>query len=166
MALTAITIPSPEREQWLDRHLPYRIQILRGLALYDAHGGPNGPWMPVFPGIFEASLVACRWSASFLGLCLAKSGSLQQVTKRPKVTDVFSVDVGGALVDPTVLPAAESTLLALVFKGANVASAHPVREGAHAMTPAEVPKASVLLIRLIETHVYDRLGLAYPEWKG
>lgn len=105
------------------------------------------------------------WSASFLGLYLDR-GSLQQATRRQKRTDVFALDMGGSLIDPASLPHNQRVLLIAVFKGANVASAHPVREGAHSMNPRQVDAAAALMILKIKTHLYDVPSLPVPEWKG
>jgi hypothetical protein len=165
MPLRPIIIRSPERERWLDAHLPYRIEILRGLDIYNSNGGPGGRLRPVFPSIFEAALIACRWSACFLGLRLDKA-SLRQATKRQKPNDVFAADLGGTLIDPAALPRDQRVLLISVLKGANVASAHPAREGAHSMVPEDVDAASALMIVKLRTHVYDVLGLRLPRWSG
>jgi len=163
MPLQRIVLPSPEREKWVTKHVPYRIRILRGLAIYNAQGGKNGALQPVFPSIFEASLIICRWTANFLGLCLDEKRSLQQATRRKHATDIFVIDVGGALVDPAALSDAERMLLTSVLDGANVASAHPTREGRGSMDWRDVEPASALLIEKLKTNLYDVLGMDFPK---
>jgi hypothetical protein len=164
MSLKPVLIPSPERERWLDVHLPYRIRILCGLKIYKEQGGPKGPLLSVFPGIFESTLSTCRWASNFLGL-YPWGNSLKQTAKRNFASDVFAVDLGGTLVDPAALSINEYALLFSVLKGANVASAHPVREGQHSMKWQDVDPAASLLIQKIETHVYGVLKLIVPTWK-
>ena len=167
MPLTPKLISSPERERWLNKHVPYRIQILRGLEAYNASGGPDGLMRHVFPNIFESTLMACRWTMSFLGLRFTrKTGMLREVTKRREETDIFSIDLGGTLIEPTKLPQSDLDLLGTVFKAANVGSAHPGQEGAHSMTPEQVGPAAILLISKTKVHLYDILGRPVPTWKG
>jgi hypothetical protein len=158
-------IPSPERERWLNEHVPYRIKMLDGLDAFVATGGRRGPFEPVFPSIFESALIACRWSGNFLGLRESK-GVLCPIKKRhARGGDVFSVDLGGTLVDPNSLTKSEAALLACVLLGANVATAHPTKEGIHPMIWDDVRLAAPLLILQIKLHLYDVLGLRVPEWK-
>ena len=166
MRLQPIMISSQERERWLNAHVPYRIQILRGLTIYNEQRGPNGPLLPVFPGIFESTLLAFRWAANFLGLYLDKTGSLRQAEKRKYPTDVFVFDLGGTLIDPAKLSPEERALLISVVEGADKASAHATIEGAHSMTWKQVNPAAALMIRKIKTHLYDVLGMQVPEWKS
>lgn len=165
MSFVATPIPSPERERWLENHVPYRIQILRGLAIYKQNHGPEGLMRPVFPCIFEASLMACRWAAAFLGLRFNGKDLERVQGKRQHTDDVFVVDLGGTLIDPAVLPLMDRNLLATVFRGADKASAHPVREGQHSMTVQDVVGAAPLLISKINVHLYGPLGLQIPEWR-
>ena len=157
-----IIIPSPQRERWLTQHVPYRISILRGLTVCDEQGGPKGLFRPVFPCIFEASLIVCRWTANFFGLHVHK-GTLKLVHERKKTTDVFAIDVGGFLVDPNSLQPEQQKLLTSVLLGANVASAHPTREEIGLMDWEDVKPASVLLIEKTRKHLYDPLGMDLPE---
>ncbi|HYB60675.1 MAG TPA: hypothetical protein VEH50_04270 [Methylomirabilota bacterium] len=167
MSLQPHLLPPLEQEAWVADHLPYRIQVLRGLEIYDASGGFNSALRPVQPCIFEGTLLNCRWAAYFLGLDL-QGNLLTQLAQRKRDNDVHAVDIGGTLVNPTDsadLSVAERALLASVLKGANVAAAHPVREGAHLMKDVYVGPAAKLLIKLIETHVYGVLGKPVPPWK-
>ena len=99
MSLQPIIIPSPERDRCLNEHIPYRIRMLRGLDAWVATGRRSSPLEPVFPSIFESALIACRWSGNFLGLRASPKGALVPIQKRPKDTDVFSIDLGGTRVD-------------------------------------------------------------------
>jgi hypothetical protein len=164
MSLLPNVIPSPERERWLNEHVPYRIKMLDGLKDFVATGGRSGPLEPVFPSIFESALIACRWSGNFLGLCVSKD-VLCPIKKRPRDGDVFSIDLGGTLVDPNSLSKSEAALLRCVLLGANVATAHPTKEGIHPMIWDDVRLAAPLLILQIKLHLYDVLGLRVPEWK-
>jgi hypothetical protein len=158
-------IPSPERERWLNEHVPYRIKMLDGLDAFVATGGRRGPLEPVFPSIFESALIACRWSGNFLGLRESK-GVLCPIKKRhARGGDVFSVDLGGTLVDPNSLTKSDAALLGCVLLGANVATAHPTKEGIHPMTWDDIRLAAPFLILQIKLHLYDVLGLLVPEWK-
>lgn len=165
MGIQPRLIQSPERERWLRNHIPYRVHILRGLDIYNARGAINGPLRPAQPSLFEAALVTCRWIASFMGVSLDKSGNLRQTLSRPKKDDVFSIDLGARLLDPSLLPPAEEALLAAVLKGANVASAHAVLEGAHNMNDAQVAPAAALLVTQVKLCVYDYLGMPMPHWE-
>jgi len=68
MSFPPIMIQTPEREQWLNQHVPYRIKMLQGPQDFIATGGRRGPLEPAFPSIFESAVIACRWSGNFLGL--------------------------------------------------------------------------------------------------
>jgi hypothetical protein len=159
-------IPSPERERWLNKHVPYRIKLLDGLRAFVANGGRRGPLEPVFPSVFESALIACRWSGNFLGLRESK-GVLCPIKERYNRGDVFSIDLRGTLVDPNSLTKSDAALLGCVLRGANVATAHPTREGIDPVTVTwdDVRSAAPLLIRQIKLHLYDVLGLQVPEWK-
>src|SRR5690348_16055436 len=100
MSLLSDSIRSPERERWLNEHVPYRIKMLRGLDTFVATDGKTGPLELVFPSIFESALMACRWSGNFLGLRVSKKGVLCSIEERLHSEDVFSIDLGGKLVDP------------------------------------------------------------------
>jgi len=167
MSLLPTLIPSPERERWLNDHVPYRIKMLQGLDAFVATDGRRGPLEPVFPSIFESALIACRWFGNFLGLCVSKKGVLCSIEKRRHSGDVFSIDLGGKLVDPNSLTNGDAALLRRVLLGANVATAHATREGIHTdpVTWDDVRSAAPLLIRQIKSHLYDVLGLQVPEWK-
>jgi len=166
MPLLPEPIPSPERDRWLNDHVPYRIKMLGGLDTFVTTGGRKGPLEPVFPSIFESALIACRWSGNFLGLRVSKEGVLCPVKKRhSRGGDVFCIDLGGTLVDPNSLSKSDAALLTSVLLGADVATAHATREGIHPMTWADVRLAAPFLIRQIEVHLYDVLGLQVPEWK-
>jgi len=167
MSLLPNFIPSPERERWLNEHVPYRIKMLRGLDAFVETDGRTGPLEPVFPSMFESALIACRWSGNFLGLCVSKKGVLCSIEKRHHTGDVFSIDLGGTLVDPNSLTKSHTTLLRRVLLGANVATAHPTREGIHPdpVTWDDVRLAAPFLIRQIKVHLYVVLGLQVPEWK-
>ena len=158
-------IPSPERERWLNEHVPYRIKMLEGLDAFVATSGRTGPLEPVFPSIFESALIACRWSGNFLGLREFK-GVLCSIKKRhARGGDVFSVDLGGTFVDPYSLIKSDAALLGRVLLGANLATAHPTKEGIHPMTWDDVRFAAPFLILQIKLHLYDVLDLRVPEWK-
>ena len=160
----AKTIAPSERENWLYKHVPYRIQILRGLAIYNEQRGPNGPLLPVFPCIFEASLVICRWTANFLGLKFDRRTRTLRRPREREDDDVFVFDLGGTLIDPAELLPEEQALLISVLEGANKASAHATIEGSHSMTPGQVKPAAALMIGKIKTHLYDVLRMQVPEW--
>ena len=165
MSFPPLIIPSPEREQWLNKHVPYRIKMLQGLDAFVTSGGRTGPLEPVFPSIFESALIACRWSGNFLGLVSPK-GVLRPIKDRhARGGDVFSIDLGGTLVDPNSLTKNEAALLGCVLLGANLATAHPTREGIYPMTWDDVRSAAPLLILQIQLHLYDVLGIKVPEWK-
>jgi len=167
MYLLPTLIPSPERERWLNEHVPYRIKMLQGLDAFVATDGRRGPLEPVFPSIFESAVIACRWSGNFLGL-RESNGVLCPITKRhARGGDVFSIDLGGALVDPNSVTNSNAALLGCVLLGANVATAHATREGIHPepVTWDDVRSAAPLLIRQIKLHLYDVLGIRVPEWK-
>lgn len=118
MSLLPKFIPSPERERWFNEHVPYRIKMLRGLDAFVATDGRTGPLEPVFPSMFESALIACRWSGNFLGLCVSKKGVLCSIEKRHHSGDVFSIDLGGTLVDPDSLTKSDAALLRRVLLGA------------------------------------------------
>lgn len=158
-------IPSPERERWLNEHVPYRIKMLHGLDAFVANGGQKGPLEPVFPSIFEGALIACRWSGNFLGLRESKGVLCPKTKRHPRGADVFSIDLGGTLVDPNSLAKSDAALLGRVLLGASVATAHPTREGIHRMKWGDVRLAAPILILQIKLHLYDVLGLRVPEWK-
>ena len=103
--------------------------MLQGLDAWVAAGGRNGPLEPVFPSIFESAVITCRWSGNILGLTVRKR-VLQAIRERHAGGgDVLSIDLGGTLVDPNLLAKSDAELLTRVFLGANVATAHPTREG-------------------------------------
>ena len=140
--------------------------MLQGLDAFVTTGGRRGPLEPVFPSIFESALIACRWSGNFLGLGVSPKGVLRPIKGRhPRGGDVFSIDLGGTLVDPNSLAKLEAALLECVLLGANVATAHATKEGIHPMSWADVRLAAPLLIRQIKLHLYDVLGIRVPEWK-
>jgi hypothetical protein len=166
MSFPPIIIPSPERERWLNEHVPYRIKMLQGLDVFVVTRGRRGPLESVFPSIFESALIACRWSGNFLGLGVSSQGVLRPIKGRHvRGGDVFSIDLGGTLVDPNSLTKSEAALLGCVLLGANVATAHATREGIHPMTWDDVRLAAPLLILQIKLHLYDVLGMRVPEWK-
>jgi hypothetical protein len=134
MPLQPIIISSPEREKWLNEHVPYRIKALQALNVFVASGGRLGPLEPVFPNLFEGTVIACRWTASFLGLYVDRQGILKQVADEKKRTGLLAVHLGGSLIDPCILSEDERKLLTTVVKGASIATAHPTKEGIHAMT--------------------------------
>jgi hypothetical protein len=161
------TITSPDCDKWLSDHIPYRIKLLHGLDAFVGSGGKEGPLEEVFPNIFEGALIGCRWLGHFLGLRPVDSTlSVQQRTRRRRdYTDVFSIDLGGLLVSSRDVSPEESNLLFMVLKGANIATAHPTIEGLHPLVWNHVRKATPLLIRLIKSHVYDKLNQPLAEWK-
>jgi hypothetical protein len=165
MSISPNIIPSPECERWLTQHVPYRIKMLQGPDAFVSSRGRRGKLEPVFPSIFESALISCRWSGNFLGLGLTKG--VLAPAKRSYPTDVFSIDLGGTLVDPSSLTAKEKVLLECVLRGANVATAHPTREGIHPWNDpwGDVRKAAPLLIQQIKLHLYDVLGMRAPAWK-
>src|SRR5690349_13543080 len=166
MSFPPIIIDPPERDKWLTEHVPYRIKMLQGLDAFVKTRGRTGPLEPVFPSIFEGALIACRWSGNFLGL-ESPQGVLRP-TKRRYPTDVFSIDLGGTLVDlndPNSLTKSDKVLFGCVLRGADVATAHPTREGIHLMTWDDVWLAAPLLIQRIKLHLYDVLDIPLPEWK-
>jgi hypothetical protein len=164
MRFQPVCILSPEREKWLDSHVPYRMQILRGLTIYKEQGGLTGPLLPIFPSIFEGALMACRWATHFLGVKL-ENGSLQHPRQRTH-RDVFVFDLGGNLLDPATLLQEERALLTTVLQGANLASAHPTREGSHSMKPEQVDPAAALLRKKLNAHLYDVLAIPVPKWRS
>src|ERR1700722_16228685 len=126
MSIQIIAIPSAERDRCLNRHIPYRIAMLDGPDLWVRTGGRNSPLEPVFPSIFESALITCRWTGNFLGLtAYPDHPRAVAMGKRPKPTDIFSIDLGGTLVELDSLSKSESELLARVLVGADVATAHP-----------------------------------------
>ena len=140
--------------------------MLNGLDAFVTTGGRNGPLEPVFPSIFESALIACRWSGNFLGLCASADRVLLPIKKRHwSGTDVFTIDLGGALVDPNSLANSDSAQLVRVLLGANVATAHPTKNPIDPVTWADVRWAAPFLKRQIESHLYEVLGLGVPEWK-
>jgi hypothetical protein len=164
LPLKPINITRAERERWLNDHVPYRIEMLNGIHFYKTHHGIDGPLKPVWPSIFESTLIACRWMTSFLGLYL--SGTiLRQIPDRHKPTDIHVVDVGGTLIDPAELSSSDCELLGLVFRGASVATAHPTREKIHTMTYKDVNPAAQILILKVKEHLYDVLRLPVPALK-
>ena len=166
MSFPPIVVPSPERERWLNQHVPYRMKMLDGLRAFVENGGRNGPLEAVFPSIFEGALIACRWSGNFLGLRVSRDGALCPVNRRHRRGgDVFSIDLGGTPVDPNSLNKSEAALLRCVLLGADVATAHATREGIHTMGWADVRSTAPLLIGQIKLHLYDVLSLPVPEWK-
>lgn len=173
MSLPPIPIPSPERDRCLNEHVPYRIKMLQGLDAWVAAGGRNGQLEPVFPSIFESAVITCRWSGNFLGLCATGRGVLHAIEKRhARGGDVFSIDLGGTLVDPNSLAKSDADLLGRVFLGANVATAHPTREGIHPIWSGsgsaawdDVRSAAPLLVSRIKLHLYEVLGIPVPVWK-
>jgi len=128
MSFSPKLIPPEESKRWLYEHVPYRIKMLQGQEAFVVTGGRSGPLERVFPSIFESALIACRWSGNFLGLRASHKGALVPIEERPKDTDVFSIDLGGTLVDPESLSDSDAVLLGCVLLGANVATAHPTRE--------------------------------------
>ena len=55
---TSENMPDAEKKRWLENHLPYRIQILKGLSFYNENNGcRNHLLRPLHPSIFEATLV-------------------------------------------------------------------------------------------------------------
>src|SRR5579864_5785445 len=121
MSFPPIIIPLPERKRWLNEHVPYRIKMLQGLDAFVVAGAQRGPLEIVFPSIFESALIACRWSGNFLGLSVSPEGVLRRTKKRhARGGDVFSIDLGGTLVDPDSLTKSEAALLGCVLLGANV----------------------------------------------
>lgn len=173
MSLTSVIIPSPERDRCLNEHVPYRIKMLQGLDVWVTTGRRNSPLEPVFPSIFESAVIACRWSGNFLGLCATRKGVLHAIEKRhARCGDVFSIDLGGTLVDPNSLAKSDAELLGRVCLGANVATAHPTREGIHPIWSGsgsaawdDVRSAAPLLVSQIKLHLYDVLSIPVPEWK-
>jgi hypothetical protein len=164
MSLLPNVIISPERERWLNEHVPYRIKMLDGPRAFVATGGRRGPLEPVFPSIFESALIACRWSGNFLGLGVSK-GVLCIKNRDSRGQDVFSIDLGGTLVDPNSLTKSDAELLGRVLLGANVATAHPTKEDIHPITWDDVRSAAPILTLQIKLHLYEVLGLPVPEWK-
>jgi hypothetical protein len=147
--------------------------MLQGLDAWVATGGRKSPLEPVFPSIFESALIACRWSGNFLGLGANRKGVLHAIKKRHAGGgDVFSIDLGGRLVDPNALAKPDAELLGRVILGANVATAHPTREGIHLIWSGsgsaawdDVRSAAPFLVSKIKLHLYDVLGIPVPLWK-
>lgn len=164
-SLKPLNLSDLEQGRWLNEHVPYRIKMLDGLQDFVTTGGRNGPLEPAFPSIFEGALIACRWTGNFLGLYVNRNGVLCTARERPHDGDVFSTDLGGKLVDVRLLTDEQRKVLATVLRGADIATAHPTRENIHAMTWADVRKASPLLVEQLRLNLYDELKLPLPQWK-
>jgi hypothetical protein len=139
---------------------------MRGLEIYQ-HAGRNALPKSLVVSIFEGSLICCRWSASFLGLQFNET-SLGAIKNPPKSNDVFSIDLGGTLLDATVaLNEEERKLLQRTLHTANVGTAHPVRERPDLETADEtiqhVSQTALILVREIKVHLYDALNLRFPR---
>ena len=63
----------------------------------------GGPLEPVFPSIFDSALIASKWSGNFLGLRVSKRVRWPIKKRDDRGGDVFSIDLGGTLVDPNSL---------------------------------------------------------------
>ena len=108
-----------------------------------------------------------------MGMYVTRKGVLHAIEKRQaRDGEIFSIDLGGTLTDPNSLAKSDAEVLGRVFLGANVATAHPTREGRHPVWSGsgsaawdDVRSAAPLLVSQFKLHLYDVLGIPVPEWK-
>jgi hypothetical protein len=98
----------------------------------------------------------------FLGVRVAGSSLVPVQEHERKSDDVFSIDLGGNLLDPSSLIPADRDLLVTVYIGSNKASAHPVKEGAHQMNDLDVQPASSILVKEVRDKLYAAQSLTAP----
>jgi hypothetical protein len=91
--------------KYLDTHVPYRLGIL--LAHYRMTRRPWRGDQAILDACFVASLVTARMFLNMLGIDKDKNGLM---CFSPMKTDVCVDDLGGVLIDPATLAAAEQKL--------------------------------------------------------
>src|SRR4051794_19688642 len=134
--------------EYLDKHVPYRLGIL--LAHYRM---TRKPWMggqAILDACFVASLVTARMFLNMLGIGKDQKGL---ICFDPKKTDVCVDDLGGILIDPATLPAAEQDSFLNFLKMADQAAAHFTTPIAHDWT---VTHEVILRVHAhLKTKLYD-----------
>jgi hypothetical protein len=148
-------LSQPEKDEWFDNHLPYRLRVLmswpKRIAQCDA----------------EASLIHCRLFLQFLGLGIAHN-PLTLINKRNyfdvgPVDEIKINDLNGSFVDANTLSPGDADLAARAYHAASKASAHLTFKSAHGFDPAELPRACNLALKLVKVKLYDIVGRPLPE---
>ena len=108
-------------EEFFDKHLPYRNQVLTAHRKLCAPGAYVGD-QAILRACFEASLVAGRIYLNVLGIRKSRRGQLEANRFRPD--DVSAEDLGGKLIDVNSLPSSDKDLVIGFLGMADNAAAH------------------------------------------
>ena len=160
-----VSLTSPEIEGFFSppkNHLGYRLTMLLSLK-ERCEMNEQIPYR-IHVCEFEAALVASRMFIQFLGLRTDHKPRLHLVeergysTKDGKSDEVKITDLGGDFVCiANDLTTNEADLLAKTHHGASKATAHLTYNSNHGFNPRDLPVATDLIVRLLKSHLYDRV---------
>lgn len=166
--LSKRTVPltKPEIEEFfgppLD-HLKYRLTML--LSLRERLEAKESIAYRDVVCEFEAALLASRMFIQFLGLRTDHIPQLRlkeyrsYFTKDGKSDEVKIVDLEGDFVTiSSDLTENEAALLARAHHAASKATAHLTFNSNHGFKPEELPVVADLIVRLLKSHLYDRVN--------
>ncbi len=151
----------------LNRHIPYRLSLLRDgywRRWSKEHSQHTSP-------AFEAGAVSGRMLLSFLGLrCGRKEVRLEPdqshvLADKEATDDVKAPDIGGEFVDLEGLSPEDRNALAVFIRGANKACAHFTVGSDHDLNLETYAAAAPIIFRLTVERFPNNPG-SWPKWSN
>lgn len=159
--------------EFFDKHLPNRLQWLRGHKLWcEEHDqwladSNKEPPNYLIESAFAGCMVACRLFLAFLGLGHQKGVRLCESQEwfggHGNSHEVKVTDLGGRFVAIDSLTPVEQSLLASAFQGVSKAMAHLTWESGHTFAWSTLHDVVGLILRLLKENLYDIVDRQMPQ---